>query len=69
MVVILSYSGSEGRTVASRECGEVDLGVVDAVEDIDEDGGRESQPDLDQLRVAVARGLDRGEILGADGAA
>src|ERR1700694_2035952 len=69
MVVILSYSRSNGRTVASRDCGEVDLGVVDAVEDVGEDGGRESQADLDQLRVAVARSLDRGEILVADGAA
>src|ERR1700747_841412 len=69
MVVILSYSRSDGRTVASRDCGEVDLGVVDAVEDVGEDGGRERQADVDQLGVAVAGGLDRGEILVADGAA
>src|SRR5258708_33397592 len=69
MVVILSYSRSNGHTVASRDCGEVDLGVVDAVEDVGEDGRRESQADFDQLGVAVARGLDRGEILVADGAA
>jgi len=69
MVVILSYSRSNGRTVAPRDCGEVDLGVVDAVEDVGEDGGRESQADLDQLRVGVAGGLDRGEILVADRAA
>src|SRR5882672_3167890 len=69
MVVILSYSRSNGRTVASRDRGEVDLGVVDAVEDVGEDGGRESQADLHQLGVAVARRLDRGEILVTDGAA
>src|SRR5258708_4309235 len=69
MVVILSYSRSNGRTVASRDCGKVDLGVVDAVEDVGEDGGRESQADLHQLRVAVAGSLDRGEILVTDGAA
>ena len=55
--------------VASRDCGEVDLGVVDAVEDVGEDGGRERQADLHQLGVAVAGGLDRGEVLVADGAA
>src|SRR5882672_3550042 len=69
MVVILSYSRSNGRTVASRDRGKVDLGVVDAVEDVGEDGGRESQADLHQLGVAVAHRLDRGEILIADGAA
>ena len=69
IVVILSYSRSDGRTVASRDCGEVDLGVVDAVEDVGEYGGPESQTDLDKLRVAVAGGLDRGEILVADGSA
>ena len=69
MVMILSYSRSEGRPLASRECGEVDLGVVDAVEDVGEDGGREGQADLHQLGVAVARGLERGEILVADGTA
>src|SRR6202020_608211 len=53
----------------SRDCGEVDLRVVDAVEDVGEDGGREGQADLHQLSVAVARGLDRGEILVADGTA
>src|ERR1700752_1973503 len=69
MVVILSYSRSDGRTVASRDRGEVDLGVVDAVEDVGEDGGRESQADLHQLGVAVAGGPDRGEIGVADRAA
>src|ERR1700709_2927992 len=54
---------------ASRDGGKVDLGVVDAVEDVGEDGGRESQADLDQLGVAVARRPDRGEIRVADGAA
>src|SRR4029077_415155 len=61
--------GLTGRMVASRDCGEVDLGVVDAVEDVGEDRGRERQADVDQLGVAVAGGLDRGEILVADGAA
>src|SRR5258708_31537709 len=69
MVVILSYSRSNGRTVASRDCGEVDLGVVDAVEDVGEDGGRERQADLHQLGIAVASSLDRGEILVANCAA
>src|SRR5215831_17602277 len=68
MVVILLYSRPDGRW-ASRDRGEVDLGVVDAVEDVGEDGGREGQADLDQLGVAVAGSLDRGEIPVADGAA
>src|SRR5215831_14887994 len=68
MVVILLYSRPDGRW-ASRDRGEVDLGVVDAVEDVGEDGGREGQADLDQLGVAVAGSLDRGEILVADSAA
>jgi hypothetical protein len=54
--------------IASRDCGEIDLGVVDAVEDVREDDGCEGQADLDQLRVAIARRLDRSEILVAYGA-
>jgi hypothetical protein len=67
MVVILSCRSDAA--IASRDRGEVDLGVVDAVEHVGEDGGRERQADLDELRVAVAGGLDRGEFLAADGAA
>src|SRR5579864_1293181 len=55
--------------LASWDSGKVDVGVVDAVEDIGEDCGRESQADLDELSVAVAGGFDRCELLGADGAA
>ena len=43
MVVILSYSRSGGAGSPHGDCGEVDLGVVDAVEDVGEDGGRERQ--------------------------
>ena len=42
----------QGR-VASRDCGEVDLGWVDAVGDAGEDGGRERQADLDENSIAV----------------
>ena len=68
MVVILLFKIEQG-AAASRDCGEVDLGVVDAIEDIGEDVGREGETDLHQLGVAVSRGFDRGEILVADGAA
>src|ERR1700757_3736349 len=69
MVVILSRLRSDDRTVASRDGREVHLGVVDAVEDVGEDGGRESQANLDELGVAVTGGLDSGELLVAEGAA
>src|ERR1700752_117328 len=69
MVVILSCLRSDDRAVASRDGGEVDLGVVDAIEDVGESVGRESQADLDELAVAVTGGLDRCELLVADGAA
>jgi hypothetical protein len=52
-----------------RGCGEVDVGVVDAVEDVGEDGRGEGKTDVHQLRVAVSRGLDRSEVVIADGAA
>src|SRR5258708_36903899 len=68
MVVFLSCTMGRVRST-SRDGGEIDLGVVDAVEDVGEDGSRESQADLHQLGVAVARRLDRGKILVTDGAA
>src|SRR6185437_3762272 len=49
--------------VTSGDRGEVDGRVVDAIEDIGEGGGREREADVDELRVAVAGGLDRGERL------
>src|ERR1700752_671853 len=52
-----------------RDCGEVAFGVVDAVEDVGEDGGGKGEADVHQLRVAVAGGLDRLELGLADGAA
>src|ERR1700753_767906 len=55
--------------VASRDRREIDLGVVDAVEDVGEDRGRKGQADIDELRVAEAGSPDRGAILVADGAA
>src|SRR5262249_19702739 len=55
--------------VALPDGREVDVGVVDAVEDVGEGRRRESETDLHQLRVAVPSGPDRREILVADGAA
>src|SRR6267142_1954171 len=57
------------RAVASCDCGEVDVGVVNAVEDVGEDGRREGEADVDKLRVAVAGILDSGEICIAHSAA
>src|SRR5581483_723355 len=54
---------------ALRDGREVDRRVVDAVEDVGEGGGGKGEADVDELRVAVAGGADRGEILVADGAA
>ena len=55
--------------VALRDRGEVDLGVVDAVEDVGKGVRCEGKTDVHQLRVGVSRGLDRCEIVIADGAA
>src|SRR5215468_105428 len=52
-----------------RDGGEVDIGVVDAVEDVGEDGGGKGETDVHQLRFAVAGGLDRLEVGLVDGAA
>jgi hypothetical protein len=60
---------SFGRAPALRDCGEVDVSVVDAIEDVGEDGRRKGKTDVHQLRVAVAGGFDRGEIVIADSAA
>jgi hypothetical protein len=54
---------------ALRDCGEVNLGVVDAVEDVGEDGRCERETDIHQLRVGVSRDLDRCELVIADRAA
>src|SRR6516162_4027710 len=52
-----------------RSCGEVEIGVVDAVEDVGEGDAGKSEADVDELRVAVAGGLDRGELGVTDGTA
>ena len=46
--------------------GEVDVGVVDTIEDVGEDGRRKGKADLHQLCIAVASGFDRDEIVIAD---
>src|SRR5271156_4333336 len=52
-----------------RDSRKVDVRVVDAVEDVGEDGQRDRQADVDQLRVGVAGGADRLELGLADRAA
>src|SRR6478736_5775283 len=60
---------SDVAAVALGDRREVDLGIVDAVEDVGEHGGGKGEANVDELRVAVAGGLNRDEILVADGAA
>ena len=55
--------------VALRDCGEVDLGVVDTIENVGEDDRCEGKTDVQQLRVGVSGDLNRCEIAIADGAA
>jgi hypothetical protein len=47
----------------SGDCGEVDVGVVDAIEDVGESVRRKGEADLHQLCIAVAGGFDRSEIV------